>query len=107
MAQKENIMNYSAKEIKQLRTKGKSKTDWRKIDSMTDKEIKNAIAHDIDSAPDPFNWDKVIVEVTPPKSPLYMRLDADVLNWFKGQGKGYQGTINAVLRSYVNAQQHK
>ena len=65
-----------------MRTKGKSKTDWRKIDSM-------------------------IVEVTPPKSPLYMRLDADVLNWFKGQGKGYQGTINAVLRSYVNAQQHK
>ena len=36
-----------------------------------------------------------------PKAHASLRIDADVLDWFKGQGKGYQTRINAVLRSYV------
>ena len=33
-----------------------------------------------------------------------MRIDPDVLAWFKAQGKGYQTRMNAVLRAYVKAQ---
>ncbi len=38
-----------------------------------------------------------------PKKQLTVRLDADVVAWFKGQGKGYQTRINAVLRSFYEA----
>ncbi|MCA6471486.1 MAG: BrnA antitoxin family protein, partial [Chitinophagaceae bacterium] len=34
-----------------------------------------------------------------------IRLDSDILDWFKSQGKGYQSTINNVLRTYINHQQ--
>ncbi len=37
------------------------------------------------------------------KTQLTVRLDADVVKWFKGQGKGYQTRINAVLRSFYDA----
>jgi len=39
----------------------------------------------------------------PPKSRLTLRLDADVLAWFKAQGRGYQTRINAVLKAYKEA----
>jgi uncharacterized protein (DUF4415 family) len=38
------------------------------------------------------------------KPSITIRLDPDILEWFKGQGKGYQTRINAVLRKYVEAQ---
>ena len=37
------------------------------------------------------------------KSQLTLRLDSDVLAWFKGQGRGYQTRINALLRAYMEA----
>jgi uncharacterized protein (DUF4415 family) len=37
------------------------------------------------------------------KHQVSMRLDAEVLDWFKRQGQGYQTRINAVLRAYVRA----
>lgn len=40
------------------------------------------------------------LEPVPAKAAISLRLDADVLNWFKAQGPGYQTRINAVLRAY-------
>ena len=40
------------------------------------------------------------------KKSVSLRLDPDVLEWFKHEGKGYQTRINAVLRAYVEAHQH-
>lgn len=37
------------------------------------------------------------------KAAISLRLDADVLNWFKSEGAGYQTRINAVLRAYMEA----
>ncbi len=45
------------------------------------------------------------VVVPPGKKQLTIRLDADVLNWLKDQGKGYQSRINAILRAYYEAHQ--
>ena len=39
----------------------------------------------------------------PRKAAISLRLDADVLDWFKAQGGGYQTRINAVLRAYMEA----
>jgi uncharacterized protein (DUF4415 family) len=43
------------------------------------------------------------VVVPPGKKQLTLRLDADVLEWLKAQGKGYQSRINAILRAYYEA----
>jgi len=42
-------------------------------------------------------------ELRLPKKTVCIRLDADVLEWFKAQGKGYQTKINAVLRAHKEA----
>ncbi len=39
----------------------------------------------------------------PPKASISLRLDADVLEWFKAQGPGYQTRMNAVLRAFKDA----
>ena len=41
-------------------------------------------------------------EMPKPKADLHMRIDRDILEYFRKSGKGYQTRINAVLRSYVN-----
>lgn len=43
------------------------------------------------------------LKVVPPKTSVSLRIDADVLDWFKSQGAGYQTRINAILRAYRDA----
>jgi uncharacterized protein (DUF4415 family) len=82
----------------------KSQTDWARLDALTDDEIEAAARADPD-------WDGLLdidwsqVEVTRParKQPISIRLDEDVLDFFKRGGSGYQKRINAVLRSYVTS----
>lgn len=61
---------------------------------------------DIPELDDHF-WEnaKMITPIT--KKAVSLRLDSDVLDWFKNQGKGYQSVINNVLRTYVHHQQNK
>ncbi|MEJ7934698.1 BrnA antitoxin family protein [Sphingobium sp. AN558] len=40
------------------------------------------------------------------KTPLTVRFDSDMLEWFKSQGRGYQTRMNAVLRSFYEAHRH-
>jgi len=49
-------------------------------------------------------WKDAKIVYPSKKKSLTIRLDSDVLDWFKAQGKGYQTMINAVLKSYVNSQ---
>lgn len=110
MEKRENIVRYSAEELAAMRARGESRTDWAKIEAMTEEEIREARASDPDSAMPPEDWDEIMIgipDVFEPKQPVNIRLDADVWRWFKEQGKGYQTRINAVLRSYVLAQKSK
>jgi uncharacterized protein (DUF4415 family) len=43
------------------------------------------------------------LKIMPPKASVSLRIDADVLEWFKAQGSGYQTRINAILRAYRDA----
>jgi uncharacterized protein (DUF4415 family) len=88
-------------------SKGRSeKSDWRRIDAQTDDDIRRAIRKDPDAALEvDAAWFKAARVVMPePKQAVSLRLDREVMEWFKRQGKGYQTRINAVLRAYVNAQ---
>jgi len=77
-----------------------SHTDWARIDAMTDEEI------DISEIPplDEEFFANAQVRLPKRKVPITIRLDPDVLAWFKSFGKGYQTHINAVLRTYMDAQ---
>jgi len=48
-------------------------------------------------------WKNAKLVIPDQKAKISIRLDKDILEWFKAEGKGYQTKINAVLRSYVEA----
>jgi uncharacterized protein (DUF4415 family) len=69
---------------------------------MTEAELEDKIATDPDWNDVPADWHlKAEAAMQRPKKLLSLRLDADVLDWFKGQGSGYQTRMNAVLRSFM------
>jgi len=84
----------------------KSLTDWARVDALTDEDIDRAIAEDPDAAPvwTEEDWKNARVVWPEGKAPVTLRLDKDVIAWFRSRGRGYQTRINAVLRSYVEAQ---
>jgi uncharacterized protein (DUF4415 family) len=69
---------------------------------MTRAEIEAAIASDPDEAAMVMDWDKATIELPQPKAVLHMRVDPEVLDFFRSYGRGYQSRINAVLRAYVD-----
>ena len=85
-------------------TTQKGKTDWERVRALTDEEIDKAIASDPDAAP--IMTDEELARghiVYPePKRQISIRLDREVIDWFKRQGPGYRTRINAVLRAFMN-----
>lgn len=93
-----NVRTYSISQIRRM----KGKTDWARIDRMTDAEIEAQRAGDPDwQGFENVDWSKAEVVVPANKVPISIRLDPDVLAFFKGEGSGYQRRINAVLRAYM------
>ncbi len=75
-------------------------------DAATREEIERQ--GDADDGPLPEGWeDTVILDIPGPKRGVYLRLDPDVLDWFKSRGKGYQTRINKVLRAFVESRKRK
>lgn len=107
MAKKEHIVRYSGEELAAKRQRGETRTDWARAGAMTDADIKADIASDPDEAGMVVDWDNVTVELPKPKADLHMRIDRDILDYFRSTGRGYQTRINAVLRSYVERMRHE
>jgi uncharacterized protein (DUF4415 family) len=106
MARKEHIVTYTDKELQAMQAQNESQSDWAKAAAMTEAEIEAAIADDPDEADMVIDWSKASLELPQPKAVLNMRVDADVMAFFRSQGKGYQTKINAILRSYVDQMTH-
>ena len=102
---KQRIVHHPSQELKNLRRKGKSQTDWKRVKAIQDADI------DFSDSPEitPEQFAQAIVQQGVPsrirKTQLTLRLDADVLDWFRAQGPGYQTRINALLRAYRDAHQ--
>lgn len=79
------------------------KTDWERLRNMTDEEIEAQIADDPDWAGMEIDWSKAVMVEPQTKQAVSIRLDRDVIDFFKAQGKGYQTRINSVLRAYMRA----
>jgi uncharacterized protein (DUF4415 family) len=84
----------------------KGKTDWAAVEALTDEEIEEAVRNDPDAVPLDFDWSGAVLVIPPKKKAISIRVDEDVLDYFKKEGVGYQRRINAVLRSYMQ-QKHK
>jgi uncharacterized protein (DUF4415 family) len=87
-------------------TTRKSQTDWDRVDAMEDEDI------DLSDCPEitPEQFAKAVVQRGGLHSPrnkaqVTLRIDSDVLDWFKQQGRGYQTQINSLLRAYMEANQ--
>lgn len=79
----------------------RGKTDLEKLRRLTDAEIDASIAGDPDWSDD-WNWSDAVLVIPPKKKAISIRVDEDVLDFYKKQGTGYQRRINAVLRSYMD-----
>jgi uncharacterized protein (DUF4415 family) len=101
-----DIRRYTVAKLQAMRARGESQTDWAAVMAKTEEELEADIASDPDWAHIPRDWYKDAVMMGPliPKKLLSVRLDPDVVDWFKAQGRGYQTRMNAVLRAYVQAQ---
>ena len=83
-----------------------SQTDWERVKNMTESEIEAAAASDEGAQPtDETFWANAKVVMPQPKRAISLRVDSDVLEWFKSHGSGYQTRMNAVLRAYMEAHQ--
>ena len=77
----------------------------RRLERLSDAEIRKAAKADPDAAPVASSeWFRRAKLLEPhPKTPVSMRLDEDIVKWFRARGRGYQTRINAVLRAYVES----
>ena len=89
--------------MKKPTTLNKSLTDWKRLDAMKDDDIDTS---DIPPVT-PEMFAKAVVKrglkAKDTKTQLTIRVDKDVLTWFKSHGRGYQTQINALLRAYMDA----
>lgn len=84
-----------------------SQTDWARLDALHDDNI------DLSDSPEisPEMFARAVVrqglKPVPRKAQVTLRVDRDVLDWFKAQGQGYQTRINALLRAYMEAERSR
>lgn len=67
---------------------------------MGEREVHATSPAELADLPADF-WDQASVVEPSPKQAISLRVDTDVLGWFKRQGPRYQSRMNAVLRSYM------
>jgi uncharacterized protein (DUF4415 family) len=100
----DGYVSYSIEELRKL----PSQSNWAKFDSLTDEDIDRSIADDPDwKGLEEIDWSKAEIVEPIGKQAISIRLDQDVLAFFKQAGTGYQSRINAVLKSYVSATQKR
>jgi len=88
---------------KRSKPRARAGTDWARLRRMSAANIRKGIEADPDAhATDEEFWKKAKVVMPTRKEIVTMRLDADLLRWFR-QHRGYQTRINAILRSYMKA----
>ena len=89
--------------MKNKATSPQSQSDWDRVDRMKDEDI------DLSDLPEipPEKFARAIVrnglQPVARKAQITLRVDADVLEWFREKGAGYQSRMNAVLRAYKQA----
>jgi uncharacterized protein (DUF4415 family) len=97
-----HLTRASATEVKQMLQNGGDRTDWQAARALSQHEVER-LADEEDGAL-AEDWESsVVIGLPPRKQAVHIRLDVDILDWFREQGPGYQTRINAVLRTFVDS----
>jgi uncharacterized protein (DUF4415 family) len=101
MRKEAHIKSYTAAELK---TKGAgSGTNLKKVDAMTDAKLERLIAEDEDERDLQPDWTRAKLVLSEPKQSIHLRLEQEIIDFFKAQGKGHISRMQAVLKAYVTA----
>ncbi len=84
----------------------RGRADLARVRRMTEKQIERTSPPELAGLPQNF-WDDAEVVAVPQKEAISLRVDEDVLTWFREGGPRYQSRMNAVLRSYVHSMKRK
>lgn len=79
------------------------RTDFVRVDAITEEALEGAIAADPDADIPNIDWTKARLVIPQRKESIHLRVDPEVLNWFRQQGRGYLTRMNAVLKTYYEA----
>jgi uncharacterized protein (DUF4415 family) len=108
MAKKERIVGYSAEAIGAMQARSEGQTDWAKVDAKTEADLAADTASDPAWDGIPENWHqdastavRNLIRPAANTRLVSVRYDADVVDFFKSQGRGWQARMNAVLRSFM------
>jgi uncharacterized protein (DUF4415 family) len=74
-------------------------------DAVTGKKLEASILADVDDVHREPDWTRATIGIPAPKDHINIRIDHDVLEWFKANGRGYQTLMNNVLRAFVQSRQ--
>jgi uncharacterized protein (DUF4415 family) len=103
MRKKSNITRHTVSQLKAKLARGEDRTNWDKVDEMTGSKLEASIRADPDDIHTEPDWTRAIQGIPAPKDHINIRVDHDVLQWFKTNGKGYQTLMNNVLRAFVES----
>jgi uncharacterized protein (DUF4415 family) len=101
MQKSDNIVRYTDSELDAMLARGEDRSDLDRVRALSEEELEASIDREDEGEVD---WSSLQAGLPEPKRQLTLRLDADVVEWFRSRGPGYQTRMNAVLRSYVEAQ---
>jgi uncharacterized protein (DUF4415 family) len=101
MQKEKNIKSYSAAELKARR--GESRTDLSRVDAITDEALEQLIAEDEDERGMEADWTQAKLILPQAKQSVHLRLDQEIIAFFKSAGKGHISRMQAVLKAYVDA----
>jgi uncharacterized protein (DUF4415 family) len=84
--------------------RGESRTDWERVDALTEEELADAI-----DVGDEGEFDVSLAQpgIPGPTRQLTLRIDVDVIDWFRAQGADYEARMSDVLRRFVAAQRKR
>lgn len=103
MKKNKNIISYTAEELASKRAT--SRTDWNKVDSTTDHDLHKIIAADQEECDFIPDWTKAEIVFPESKLSVNLRLDREIIDFFKKEGRGHISKMQAVLKAYVDAHQ--
>jgi uncharacterized protein (DUF4415 family) len=93
----EKIITRNSKERR------KGKTNWAGVRAVSEKGLERSIASDPDSNVAGLDWTQARLVMPQRKESVHLRLDPDLLAWYRLQGRGHLTRMNAVLRAYMDA----
>ncbi len=107
MRKRNDTVRYTTKQIKAKIARGEDRTDWRKANHLTGKRLEASIRADVDDIREEPDWTQAVLGVPAPKDRINIRVDHDVLEWFRASGRGYQTLMNNVLRAFVQSRRQR